>query len=239
MSEINLSIIVPAYNEEKSITLSLSQLLNAFKNTKILLELIIINDGSTDKTFDLINNFKKTNQEINIIVLDNKINLGKSASLHCGIDIAGGKFTTIHDADLEYDPKDLVRMYNLINSNKDLDSVYGSRYLNKTKKNKQKKMYYMANLLNLTIFNFFFNSNISDLHSCYKIFKTNILKKFNLKEKRFGFELEVSTLVISNKLNMKEIPIFYNARNKDSGKKISFIDEIKFLVSIIKFRCFI
>ena len=77
------------------------------------------------------------------------------------------------------------------------------------------------------------------MHSCYKIFKTNILQKFNLKEKRFGFELEVSTLVISNKLNMQEIPIFYNARSKNLGKKISFIDEIKFLVSILKFRFFI
>lgn len=86
------------------------------------------------------------------------------------------------------------------------------------------------------MFNFLFNSKLSDLHSCYKIFKTNILQKFDLKEKKFGFELEVSTLVIKNKLIIQEIPILYKPRNKDSGKKISFIDEINFLIAIFKFR---
>ena len=235
MSELNLSIIIPAYNEEKSINSSLTNLINVFKEKKIIFELIIINDGSTDNTFNAINNFKKKNKEKNILIIDNKSNLGKSASLHRGIEVAKGKFTTIHDADLEYDPKDLIRMYNLINSNLHLDTVYGSRYLDK-KKIKQKKIYYFANILNLFLFNFLFNSELSDLHSCYKIFKTNILQKFDLKEKKFGFELEVSTLVIKNKLIIQEIPILYKPRNKDSGKKISFIDEINFLIAIFKFR---
>lgn len=236
MNKIDLSIIIPAYNEENSIKTSLTNLINVLEDSNILFELIIVNDGSSDNTSNLINDFKKDYEKNNILIIENKNNIGKSASLHKGIGIVKGRFTTIHDADLEYNPLDLVKMYNLIYNDKNLDSVYGSRYLDKKRKNKQKKIYYLANLLNLFLFNLLFNSNLTDLHSCYKIFKTNILQSFNLKEKKFGFELEVTTLVIKNKLKFFEIPIFYSARSKNLGKKISFFDEINFLISIFKFR---
>ena len=238
MNKIDLSIIIPAYNEEKSIKKSITNLLHVFKKSQISFELIIINDGSQDSTLEIIEKFVTMYSEYNIYVLNNKKNIGKSASLNKGFKIAKGNFTAIHDADLEYDPTDLLKMFNFFNEESHLDSIYGSRYLNKNKQNKQNIIYYLANIFNLKLFNFLFNAKLTDLHSCYKIFKTNILKEFDLKEKKFGFELEVSILLIKNKLKIHEMHISYQARSKSSGKKISFLDEINFLITIFKFRFF-
>jgi dolichol-phosphate mannosyltransferase len=234
---LDLSIIIPAYNEERSIKASLENILNIFKKDKIKFELIIINDGSKDNTLDIANKFQSFYKNNNIIIINNINNIGKSASLHKGIKIACGNFITIHDADLEYQPEDLLKMFNIINKDNEIDSVYGSRYLDK-KKNTQNKIFYFANMINLYLFNFLFSSRLTDLHSCYKIFKSKMLKNFCLKEKKFGFELEVTTLLIKGNYNILETPILYNARNKTLGKKINFIDEINFLISIFKFRFF-
>ena len=235
---MELSIIVPAFNEEEFIFLSLTKVTNAFNHQSLKFEIIIINDGSNDNTSNQIKKFQNLNKSIKTILIQNNKNLGKSASVHKGIDIAKGKYTVIHDGDLEYDPKDLVSMLNLIKKEDNIDSIYGSRYLDKKLANKQKVIYYIANKLNLLLFNLFFQSKLTDLHSCYKLFKTKIIKNFLFTEKKFGFELEVTTLLIKNHFIIKEIPIKYQARDKSLGKKINFMDEISFLISIFKFRFF-
>ena len=216
---MELSIIVPAFNEEEFIFLSLTRLTNVFNHQSLKFEIIIINDGSNDNTINQIKKFQNLNKNIKTILIQNNKNLGKSASVHKGIDIAKGKYTVIHDGDLE-------------------DSIYGSRYLDKSLANKQKVIYYIANKLNLLLFNIFFQSKLTDLHSCYKLFKTKIIKNFIFTEKKFGFELEVTTLLIKNHFIIKETPIKYQARDKSLGKKINFMDEISFLISIFKFRFF-
>ncbi len=235
---MELSIIVPAYNEEEFIFLSLSKLTKALNNKKLKFEIIIINDGSIDNTANQITKYQKLNKTINIISIQNNKNLGKSASVHKGINIAKGQYTAIHDGDLEYDPNDLLHMLKFIKKEDKVDSIYGSRYLDKKLENKQKIIYYIANKFNLLLFNIFFQSKLTDLHSCYKLFKTKIIKNFHFTEQKFGFELEVTTLLIKNNFIIKETPIKYQARDKSLGKKISFIDEISFLHSIIKFRFF-
>ena len=114
MNNLDLSIIVPAYNEEKSIRKSITNLLDVFKKSQISFELIIINDGSQDNTLEIIERFKALYSEYDIYVLNNKKNLGKSASLNKGFKIAKGNFTAIHDADLEYNPTDLLKMFNFL-----------------------------------------------------------------------------------------------------------------------------
>jgi len=232
-NNIDISIAVPVFNEEELVFKSVSKLIKNLEKKKICAEIIIINDGSNDFSEKEIKKIVTINKKINIIKLTNPQNYGKSYCIKKSLSISQGKYFSIHDSDLEYESNDLIKLYEKISSNIKYDVIYGSRYQKRSSKFKQQLLYFIANQLNLFLFNILFKKKLTDLHSCYKVFKD-----FKFKSMRFGFELEVTVFLAKNVINIIELPISYSARLKQQGKKIYFLDEIKFIYNLFYFRFF-
>jgi len=232
-----LSIIIPAYNEERTITKILERVI-AVNINGINKELVIVNDCSKDKTKDVLERFITENQNHNIKLFNHPVNQGKGAALHTGIKEATGDFIIIQDADLEYDPreyKDLLRP--ILEGNADV--VYGSRFMGG---NPHRILFFWHSIGNkfLTfISNMFTNLNLTDMETCYKLFRADIIKSLKLKEKRFGFEPEV-TAKVSRVPNVRiyEVGISYYGRTYAEGKKISAKDGFRALWCILKYNLF-
>ena len=230
-----LTIIVPVYNEKKYINLLINKLINLKKIKK---QIIIVDDGSTDGTTDILKNKFKKKKLIDKLIFHKK-NLGKGAAIKSAQRFVKGDYVAIQDADLEYNPRDLVRIYKFIKDNK-FDVVYGSRVLNKNKFQNTKNFTHLLRIwgnIFLTKFSNFFNDqNLTDAHTCYKVFKRKIFKKINLNEKGFAFCPEVTTKLSKLKYKIYEISVSYNGRAYKDGKKITSIDGIIALYSIIRYR---
>ena len=228
-----VSIIIPVYNEEKLVK-DLLKKVNSVKDVKK--EIIIVNDGSTDKTPIIIkNNCKKLfNKFINC-----KINRGKGYACRQGIKKATGEIIIIQDGDLEYNPKNYPRLIKPIKNNKS-KIVYGSRVLDGAKRTRPKTisfairifanhfLTYLSNLIN--------NQNLTDAHTCYKVFLSKIIKDINLQEDGFNFCPEVTTKVAKLNLKIMEVPIDYYGRTISEGKKIQFFDGLKAIYCLIKYK---
>ncbi len=230
-----LSIIIPAYNEERTITKILERVL-AVNIEGIDKELVIVNDCSKDKTKDVLENFIAQNQNHNIKLFSHPVNQGKGAALHTGIKEATGDYIIIQDADLEYDPreyKDLLRP--ILEGNADV--VYGSRFMGG---NPHRILFFWHSIGNkfLTfVSNMFTNLNLTDMETCYKLFRADIIKGLKLNEKRFGFEPEV-TAKVSRVPNVRiyEVGISYYGRTYAEGKKINWKDGFRALWCILKYN---
>ena len=202
-----LSILIPAYNEGQTIHLILDKIKNLNLVNNISKEIIIVDDCSTDNTKEAISNYIKKNPNLNISYFQQQYNQGKGAAIHIGISKATGEYLIIQDADLEYDPQeynDLLKP--VLNGNADV--VYGSRFMGS---NPHRILFFWHTIGNkfLTFLsNMLTNLNLTDMETCYKLFDTNIIKGINLKEKRFGFEPEV-TAKISKVNNIRIYEDFY------------------------------
>lgn len=235
---IKLSIIIPAYNEEATISQILDKINDVELIDSIEKEIIIVDDCSTDNTCDIIAAFRTSNPDVNIQLLHHGVNKGKGAALHTGILKATGDYLIIQDADLEYDPSeynDLLKpMHNGL-----ADVVYGSRFKGN---NPHRILFFwhsIGNALLTFLSNAFTNLNLSDMETCYKLFRTEIIKGINLNEKRFGFEPEV-TAKISRIQNIRiyEVGISYYGRTYAEGKKIGWKDGVRAIYCILKYGLF-
>jgi glycosyltransferase involved in cell wall biosynthesis len=230
-----LSIIVPAYNEGKTIHLILDKVKKVELINSIQKEVIIINDCSTDDTESVIENYIKINPSFEINYFKHEKNKGKGAALHTGISMASGEYLVIQDADLEYDPQEFNDLLKPI-VNGFADVVYGSRF---TGGNPHRILFFWHSLGNkiLTAFsNIFTNLNLTDMETCYKMINTSVLKSIKLNEQHFGFEPEVTAKLSRIKdIRIYEVGISYYGRTYEEGKKIGWKDGFRALYVIVKY----
>ena len=229
---------MPAYNEGPSILNILGKVKAVELNYGIEKELIIVNDCSKDDTEEVILKYKADNSDLNIQYFKHEVNKGKGAALHTGISKASGEYLVIQDADLEYDPREYNDLLKPIVEGF-ADVVYGSRFAGS---NPHRILFFWHTLGNkflTSLSNMYTNLNLTDMETCYKVFETKMIQGLNLKEKRFGFEPEV-TAKMSRVHNVRiyEIGISYYGRTYEEGKKIGWKDGFRAIYCIIKYNIF-
>ncbi len=230
-STFKLSILIPCYNEKNTIREILKKIIQSLENYKILkYEVIIVDDFSNDGTKQVLNELT-SNEKIQIYFHDS--NLGKGAAIHTALKHTTGDIIIIQDADLEYDPFDYNKLLvPFFETNADI--VYGSRFLGGGKYVRIHFFWhYLANKILTFICNLFINLNLTDMETGYKVFKTSALKSINLKEKSFSFEPEVTIKLAKKNYKFFEVPITYNGRSYEEGKKIGLKDAFIALKTII------
>lgn len=233
-----LSIIIPAYNEARTIKIILQKVLDVVLLENIEKEILVVDDASKDNTYNEVEQFIKESNASNIRLLKHEINQGKGAALHTGIKNATGEYTIVQDADLEYDPEEINILINTVLKS-DADVVYGSRFVGGRSHRLLFFVHTIGNKLLTFLCNMFSNLNMSDMETCYKLIRTSIIQNIPLEEKRFGFEPEV-TIKLSKipKIKIYEVGISYYGRTYEEGKKINWKDGVRAIYCILKYGFF-
>jgi glycosyltransferase involved in cell wall biosynthesis len=222
---MKLSVIMPAYNEEQTIAEALERLLRV----KMVREVVVVNDASKDSTEKVVRHVKDTR----ITLINHTRNRGKGAAIRTGLAQVTGEWVMIQDADLEYDPSDIPAMLKPILENK-AQVVYGSRFTGP-----RKNMFFWHMLgnkfLSLTV-NILYNTTLSDMETCYKLLPTKLMRDLDLKANDFSIEPEITCKILRRKEFIYEVPISYNGRTFEEGKKITWKDGVKALAVILACR---
>jgi glycosyltransferase involved in cell wall biosynthesis len=225
---MSYSVIMPFFNEEKTLETAVQNLLNE----DFASEIILVNDGSYDKSFAIAKELSDNYSSIKLI--NSKINKGKGHALNLGINEASKKYIGVLDADLEYSPKDLKRLFFEINSTEN-DIVCGSRFIGDFKRNNIYLRTYFANRFLSKFFSITHRKKVTDIATCLKVFRKDIFESIQLNENGFAIEVELLAKTLSKSQKYKEIPISYTGRSYDEGKKIKFIDGFRYITSTIKY----
>jgi len=230
--KIFLSIVIPCFNEKNTLKKIIQKVIDETKKFKV--ELIVVDDYSTDNSVEIVKLMQKQYKFIKLIC--HKKNQGKGAALRTGFKhLSNSDITLIQDADLEYDPSEYDKLISpFINRNADV--VYGSRFLSGSEKRVLYFWHRYANGILTLLSNIFTDLNLTDMETCYKVFKTNVIKKIIIEENRFGFEPEITAKIAKLNLTIYEVGISYHGRTYDEGKKIGLKDAFRALVCIIKYN---
>ena len=230
---IDLTIIIPVYNEIKTI----EKLLKKVLSINIKKQLIIVDDCSNDGTNKILIKYSK---KINKLIVHKK-NKGKGSAIRSAQKYVKGKYVAIQDADLEYNPVDLLKIIKFLKKNK-LNIAYGSRVLNKNKYENTQNFTHLIRILGNVFLtkasNIINKQNLTDAHTCYKIFRSDVFRKIKLQENGFAFCPEITTKIAKKKYKIREIPISYKGRTYSQGKKINSFDGLIALYCLLKYRFF-
>ncbi len=225
---MKLSVVIPVYNEIETI----KEILKRVQSVPQDKEIIVVDDRSTDGTTEWLRQIS----DDNITVLFHPVNRGKGAALRTGFERVTGDVVIIQDADLEYDPAEYGRLIEPIQDGR-ADVVYGSRFTG----GPQRVLFfwhYVGNKFLTLLSNMLTNLNLSDMETCYKVFRAHLLERITIKSNRFGFEPEITAKFAGLKCRIYEVPISYSGRNYEEGKKITWRDGFAALFHIIRFRFF-
>lgn len=225
---MKLSVIVPVFNEEKTI----GEIIRRIDDVAIDKEVIVVDDGSSDKTAEIIRGY---NSRKDVKTLFHDKNRGKGAAIRTGLKHAEGDVIIIQDADLEYDPSEYQKLIQPILSS-EAEVVYGSRNIVRESVGKSSNLFYIGGILLTKIANLLYGSNLTDVTTCYKVFKKDVIDSIKLECDGFEFCDEVTAKILKKGINIKEVPITYHPRSKEEGKKIRTIDGLIAAWTLIKFR---
>ncbi|MDR2346111.1 MAG: glycosyltransferase family 2 protein [Planctomycetaceae bacterium] len=230
-----LSILIPVYNEENLLEQSIDRIIAASLPPSFEIEIIIVDDASTDSTPEIIR--KLCRKYHNITAIMQPQNKGKGAAIRLAINIAKGDYIIFQDADLEYNPNDYYDLLIPLIENK-ADVVYGSRLCKSDSKKVTFSYYKFGNKFLTFIVNFITGLKLTDMETCYKIFRSNIIKSIPLQSNRFEIEIEITVKIAKQKWRISEVPINYNGRDFKSGKKLTWKDGIIAIWTLLKYKIF-
>jgi len=227
---MKLSIIIPVYNEKNTVKRIVQQVQDVELDMEK--EIILIDDGSTDGTREILKNLEYPNVKVKL----QEKNQGKGSALQAGFSLATGDFVIIQDADLEYDPREYPILLTPLLDGR-ADAVYGSRFLG----GPHRVLFfwhYIGNKMLTTLSNMLSNLNLTDMETCYKVFRKDVLDKITIKSKRFGIEPEITMKLARQKCRIYEVPISYSGRDYTEGKKIGWKDGVAAIYHLIRFKFF-
>lgn len=225
---MKLSVVIPCYNEEKTI----EQIINLVEAVPIEKEIIVIDDGSTDNSPNILKNIVAQKPHIKLTL--NTKNSGKGASVRQGLKQTTGDYVIIQDADLEYDPQDYIKL--LDETKKGAQIVYGSRFIGSYKN--MTSLHYLGNRFLTFLTNILYGVKLTDMETCYKLLPGDFARSIKIKCDRFDFEPEITSKILKSGLKITEVPISYKGRSWKEGKKITWKDGVHAIKTLIKFRFF-
>ena len=228
-----LSVLMPLYNEEEFVAASIQRVLEAPLPEDVDLELVVVDDGSTDSSVEIVQELVEQHPD-KISLSRHPVNRGKGAAIRTALELARGDFAIIHDADLEYDPKEFPKLLcPLLEGYADV--VYGSRFQSAGERRVLYFWHALANHTLTTLCNIASNLNLTDMETCYKAFRTDLVKSIPLRSERFGFEPEITIKLAQRQARVYEVPIRYHGRTYDEGKKIGLRDAVQALFIIVRY----
>jgi glycosyltransferase involved in cell wall biosynthesis len=225
--ELKLSVVMPVYNEKDTVR----EIIQRVRQIDLVDEIIIVDDGSKDGTREILHELSDLPD---VKVIEHEVNQGKGAAVVTGIRAAQGDLLVVQDADLEYDPKDYVKLVQPLIEGR-CDVVYGSRFAGPKIKNAI-VINVMANKFLTFMTNLLYGSKLTDMETCYKVFRREVVKDINIRARRFEFEPEFTAKILKRKVRLIEVPISFDPRGYSEGKKITAWDGIVALWTLVKYR---